>query len=275
VLLLHGNGGVGEEILGPFSRRRGVTWLAPDRPGYVFSAAADGVGDPADQAQWAARLLDALRLPGAHVVAHSIAAGIGLCLASRFPERVLSMTLLNPFRGPTPHRWKLGLRLVVAPVVGSLVRPAVPHLLSITRERFLARLSAPNPLPETLRRLPLGHLARPGSLLTLAAELNAFNEGIARADPQVPSTVPAVAMLASEDRTADPHWHGPWLRDRVARLDLRTHPGIGHMLHHVCPDLAWKAVQDAMDVTRRASTAVADSGAMTLGTQFRSASSGC
>lgn len=154
------------------------------------------------------------------------------------------------------------------------MRPAVPFLLSMTRERFLARLSAPNPSPATLRRLPLGHLARPGSLLTLAAELNAFNKGIAGADPRVPSTVPVVALLAAADRTADPHWHGSWLRDRVARLDLRTCHGVGHMLHHVCPDFAWRAVKDAMDARRSASTAVADSGATTPGAQFQSASSG-
>jgi hypothetical protein len=190
--------------------------------------------------------------------------GDGLCLASRFPKRVLSMTLLSPFCRPTPHRWKLGLRIAVAPVVGPLVRPAVPHLLSITREHFLARLSAPNRPPETLRRLPLGHLAKSGSLLTLAAELKAFNEDIARADPRVPSTVPVVAVFAADDTTADPRWHSPWLRDRVARLDLRTCHGVGHMLHHACPDLAWKAVQDAIQVGKQASAPVTVSGRCSL-----------
>jgi pimeloyl-ACP methyl ester carboxylesterase len=251
VLLLHGNGGLGEEILAPFARRRGVTWLAPDRPGYGYSAAREGHEGPAEQAQWASWLLDALRLPAVHVVAHSIAAGLALCLASRFPDRVLSMTLLNPFCRPTPHAWKPGLRLTVAPVVGSLVRSAMPVLLSMNRERFLARLAAPNPPTATLRRLPLRHLARPRSLLTLAAELNAFNEGMERADPRVPATVPVVALVAADDRTADPDWHAPWLRDRVARLDLRTHCGIGHMLHHVRPELAWNLVRDAIEVGSR------------------------
>lgn len=58
--------------------------------------------------------------------------------------------------------------------------------------------------------------------------------------------MPVVALLAADDRTADLEWHGPWLRDRVAQLDLRTHAGIEHMLHHVRPDLGWQAVRDAM-----------------------------
>ncbi len=246
VLLLHGNGGLGEEVLAPFAGRRGVAWIAPDRPGYGFSAAAEGHEDPQSQAIWATRLLDALRLPAAHVVAHSIAAGLALCLAAASPQRVLSLTLLTPFCRPTTPQWKLGLRLAVAPVVGTLVRPAVPWLIAMRQERLLARMAAPNPPPATLRRLPVRHLARPRSLLTLAAELNAFNEGMDRADPRVPDAVPVVALLAQDDGTADPEWHGPWLRDRVARLDLRTHAGIGHMLHHVRPDLAWQAVRDAM-----------------------------
>jgi pimeloyl-ACP methyl ester carboxylesterase len=246
VLLLHGNGGLGEEVLAPFAGRRGVAWISPDRPGYGFSAAAEGHEDPVAQALWAARLLDALGLPAVHVVAHSIASGLALCLAAASPGRVLSLTLLTPFCRPTTPQWKLGLRLAVAPVVGPLLRPVVPYLLAMRRERLLARMAAPNPPPATLRRLPVRHLARPRSLLTLAAELNAFNAGMTRADPRLPATVPVVALLAADDRTADPEWHWPWLRDRVAQLDLRTHAGIGHMLHHVRPDLAWQAVRDAM-----------------------------
>jgi pimeloyl-ACP methyl ester carboxylesterase len=274
VLLLHGNGGLGEEILAPFASRHDVTWLAPDRPGYGFSAAADGPQDPAGQALWAVRLLDALRVPAVHVVAHSIAAGMALCLADRDPDRILSMTLLNPFCRPTPHSWKPVHRLAVAPVVGALVRPAVPYLLSIMRERFLARLAAPNRPPATLRRLPFRHLARPSALLTLAGELDAFNEGMKRADPRVPPSVPVVAVVGSDDRTADPDWHVPWLRDRVATLDLRTQQGVGHMLHHVCPDVAWTAVRDAMDAGRSASRSVAGTCAPPASASSRSASSG-
>jgi pimeloyl-ACP methyl ester carboxylesterase len=87
VLLLHGNGSVGEEVLAPFAAHRGVTWLAPDRPGYGFSEAAKGRPDPAEQAEWAVALIDALRLPAVHIMAHSIAAGLAMCVAGRFPDR--------------------------------------------------------------------------------------------------------------------------------------------------------------------------------------------
>lgn len=243
VLLLHGNGGIGEEILAPFVRRRGVRWIAPDRPGYGFSTAARGHEDPMAQADWTRQLLDVLGLRAVHVVSHSIAAGLALCLAARFPSRVLTLTLIAPFCRPTGHGWKPALRLAVAPVVGPIVRPLVPPFLTLTRERLMARLAAPNAAPDTLSRLPVRQLARPCSLLTLAAELNAFNAGMHRAAPHVPCSVPVAALLGADDRTADPDWHGPWLRERVADLDLRRLPGVGHMLHHVRPERAWRTIR--------------------------------
>jgi pimeloyl-ACP methyl ester carboxylesterase len=253
VLLLHGNGGIGEEILAPFACRPGVMWLAPDRPGYGFSAARPGGADPGSQARWAVRLLDALRLPRVTVVAHSIAAGMALCLASRFPHRVASLTLINPFCRPTPHAWAPALRLAVAPVVGAFVRPVVPSVLSLARGRLVSRLAAPNPPTMSLRRLPIRHMARPRSILTLADELKAFNAGIEREDPRVPPAVPVTALFGAEDGTADPGWHGPWLADRAFDPDLRIVPGTGHMLHHVRPDLAWLAVRDALGHVRSVS----------------------
>jgi pimeloyl-ACP methyl ester carboxylesterase len=210
VLLLHGNGGLGQDILAPFPRRTGVAWIAPDRPGYGFSEPLHpGAEDPASQARWAARLLDALGCRAAHVVAHSIAGGLALCLASAFPDRVLSLTLINPFVRPTPHRWKPGLRLAVAPGVGRLVRPLVPPLAALTRRRALRRIAAPNAVPPTLCQLPLRHAARGRALLTVAAELRSFNDGMMRADPRIGPEIPVLALLGGQDPPAIPEWHAP------------------------------------------------------------------
>ncbi len=191
VLLLHGNCGLGEEILAPFGRRKGVRWIAPDRPGYGFSEPLQGrQEDPVDQALWAVDLMDSLKSPATLVVAHSIASGVALCLAHLLPHRVLSMTLINPFCRPTPHRWMPGLRLAVAAFVGSLVRPAVPRLLGMARNQVLSRLLAPDPVPATLDWLPLKHATRSRALLSMAAELRGFNDGMKRADPRVGAEIP-------------------------------------------------------------------------------------
>jgi pimeloyl-ACP methyl ester carboxylesterase len=98
-------------------------------------------------------------------VAHSIGSATALCLASASPARVRSLTLINPFCRPTPHQWKLGLRLATAPVAGSLLRPMLPHM-HLARRRVRTRLVAPNPMPPSLRSLPLRHAAQPRAVLT-------------------------------------------------------------------------------------------------------------
>ncbi len=108
VLLLHGSGSLGQEILAAFPPLQGLRWVAPDRPGYGFSAALPGCEDPLTQARWTRAFLDALGLDRAHVVAHSLACGAALCLAGRSPDRVARLVLIAPFCRPTPHRWIAG-----------------------------------------------------------------------------------------------------------------------------------------------------------------------
>jgi hypothetical protein len=69
-LLLHGNCGLGQEILSVFGHCKGVFWIAPDRPGYGLNEPLRrGQEVPVSQACWQARLLDSLKVPAAHVVA--------------------------------------------------------------------------------------------------------------------------------------------------------------------------------------------------------------
>lgn len=252
VLLLHGNGGIGEEIIGPFLQRRGIEWIAPDRPGYGYSEPmSSGRTDPLSHARWAISLIDRLGLQSVHVVAHSISAGSALCLASAYPNRVRSLTLLAPFCRPTPHRWMLGLRLAVAPGLGGLVRPLIPPLVVVFRKRLLSKVTVFDRLPSTLQSLPIRHIAQPQAVKTIAAELRSFNAGIKHADPKIDRSVPVVALFGELDQTAEPDWHQPWLKSRVARLKSHRHPGAGHMIHHDFPKAAWDAICDAISVARK------------------------
>jgi pimeloyl-ACP methyl ester carboxylesterase len=103
LLLLHGLAG-SADVWGPTLRTlarsgRGTPAIAPDMPGYGHSKgprAALGVPELAD---WAARLLDALSVPRAHVAAHSMGCQVALALARRHPERVERMVLTAPTTG--------------------------------------------------------------------------------------------------------------------------------------------------------------------------------
>lgn len=237
MLLLHGNGSLGEEILSCFPEIAGVRWIAPDRPGYGFSQPLEnGNEDPVTMGKWAAAFLDEIGIRHATVVAHSIAAGAALCLSGDMSRRVARLVLLAPFCRPTPHRWMLGLRLAVAPVVGGFIRRHVlPALLPLFRRHIVESMVAPNPVPPWLQHFPIEHAARPESITMVAAELRRFNDGMSSAAPRLKVKIPTVAVFGEADETAPPSWHKPWLRRHVANLTMISLEGVGHAVHHAAP----------------------------------------
>jgi len=82
VVLLHGCGSIAEEVMMPFSGS-GLHILAPDRPGYGFSAALPaGERGPLGQSFWLERLLEAVRYVAAQ-------------LQQKIPTAILNRTLLD------------------------------------------------------------------------------------------------------------------------------------------------------------------------------------
>lgn len=244
VLLLHGNGSLGEEILSALPARRGFCWIAPDRPGFGLSEPLPkGQEGPEGVAAWAAGFMNAMGLQSAEVVAHSLAAGAALHLAAREPSRVSRLVLLAPFCRPTPHRWMPGLRLAVAPVIGTpLRRLVVPAITTVFRRRILRSMLSPNPVPPWLRHFPISHAARSRSLRTTAAELRRFNEDMNRSASALKVTVETTAVFGADDETAPFAWHEPWLRRHVTRLRVIRLPGVGHAVHHAAPRVALRVI---------------------------------
>lgn len=244
ILLLHGNGSLGQEILSCFPMLSGVRWIAPDRPGYGLSHPSEaGRQGPAVTAEWIAAFMDALGIHSADIVAHSLAAGAALHLAARHPERVNKLVLLAPFCRPTPHRWMLGLRLAVAPIIGPLVRKhVIPVLASVFRLQILRGMLFPNAVPRWLRRFPLLHAVRDQSIKTTAAELRCFNNDMAGPPSRLRVSVTTTALFGCEDETAPWASHEPWLRKRVEGLTVIKLPDTGHAVHHAAPGTVLKAI---------------------------------
>lgn len=244
VILLHGNGSLGEEILSAFPVVPGVRWIAPDRPGYGYSQALPaGHEDPLTQAAWLRVFLESLGIRRATIVAHSISAGLAVAFASAYPDRVARLVLLAPFCRPTPHRAMPLLRLAVAPVVGTAIRYAViPMAVKTFREEILQTVFASGQVPPWLVDFPLSHAARPRAILTTAAELRQFNEGMATADRLIDLRGPVDILFGKKDRTAAPEWHLPWLRARLRRLRVIGVAEAGHLVHHAAPEHALRTV---------------------------------
>lgn len=250
VLLLHGLGGLAQEVFAPLAglaERYRV--IAPDRPGYGYSDPVPEEGmQPHVQAQGMVGLLDRLGLERVLVAAHSIGSATALCLALDHPERVSGLVLLGPFCRPTRPAAMPLLRLAVAPVVGQPLRTfVVPWLAELIGPTRLTALFHPDPVPPLFAEFPIVHAARPEAMLAMAGELRGFNASMMpRALRLRKLRQPSIVLCGTEDAIAEPGRHAAWLARRAPGSELRLLPERGHMPHHVVPEAVLEAVADLL-----------------------------
>ncbi len=85
------HGGVWKSVVGPLADR--VTGFAPDMPGHGRSVPWDGQGDVHDAVTEGVRPLIG---DACHLVGHSFGATVALRLALEAPDKVLSLTMIEP-----------------------------------------------------------------------------------------------------------------------------------------------------------------------------------
>jgi pimeloyl-ACP methyl ester carboxylesterase len=247
LVLLHGFGSLGEEILPAFATRvAGYQVLSLDRPGYGFSDPLPAGSEGADrQADWLAAVLSALGLGPVILIAHSLAAGPALWFASRYPERLTGVLLLSPFCRPTPHAALPLLRAAITPVIGGFLRELVAPLAAhLVGPGMLERAIRPNKVPEYLSEFPFAHAAQPNAIRSMAAELLAFNEAMGQAEGLLrESRAPVAVVHGALDTIAEPAWHLPWLAGLMPDARVDVIDSVGHAPHHACPDVVGAAVR--------------------------------
>lgn len=121
VVLLHGNPDT-HRVWDPVVERLapGHHCVAPDLPGFGDSKAPpDFDCSLANQGAWVAGLLDALGLERVHLVVHDVGGPYGLAFASKQPQRLRSLTILNTNFFPD-YRWHFWARVWRTRVLGEL-----------------------------------------------------------------------------------------------------------------------------------------------------------
>ena len=138
---------------------RGYQLVVPDRPGHGRSPAPGRPDDAAADGVWAAELIG----DGAHLVGHSFGGCVALDAASRRPEAVRSLTLIEPamqrLATGDPNVRRLGLRMMAILLLSFSARSRVrrvARLLGIPPEiRSNASPAEEKALGKALRRLVL------------------------------------------------------------------------------------------------------------------------
>lgn len=238
IILLHGLGSLGQEIIEPFRRYSGggYCFIAPDRPGYGCSEPLRADAGPRGQADWLAAFIDALGLEKPSIVAHSLGSSIALVYAAQHPDRVDDLVLLSPFCRPTAHKAMPLLRLAAAPAIGAPVCALLAALAPLIGPQRLRDAFAPLPTPAYVKDYPFDHFISTQAARAMASELKRFNADMTLARRERPQIATPVRVLCSRnDIVADMAWHGAWLCDWCADLCFLLLRDGGHLIHHTHP----------------------------------------
>jgi pimeloyl-ACP methyl ester carboxylesterase len=257
VVLVHGNPTWGYlyRTFIPALVAAGHRVIVPDHLGFGRSdkpeaASVCGVRAHADRFE---ALLESLDLRGATLVLHDWGGPIGLAWATRHPERVAALAILNTFAHRPTARVPLALplRLFRLPGLGELF---VKRLDGIVRGfLFGAGVRRPERLTRTVRaayRAPHATPASRTAILTLARQFPAGPAGDVAAfvgdlEARLPalSTRPVFIAWAGQDVVFGAAALARWSTS-FPRAELLRVPSAGHFLQEDAPELVVPALVD-------------------------------
>ena len=196
----------------------------------------DGGYDLSDMAEDVLRVLDALDIPAAHLIGHSMGGMMAQTAAIEHPERVLSLGLLSTIPGQDPRYILHGERpeLLMTPI-------------RVSRDEAVAfaRHAATNAAPSRYDAQVEWHAAK----AALAYDRGYAPEGFSRQWAALRRAPERLARLAEVDAPALV-WHGRvddvlhWsaavdMAEALTAAELQVHPEVGHFFpQELWPDLA-------------------------------------
>ncbi|MBA3518316.1 MAG: alpha/beta hydrolase, partial [Rhizobiales bacterium] len=207
------------------------------------------------------------------VLGHSWGAMVAVALGLRYPQDVGSLVLVSGYHYPTARADVALMSLPAIPVIGDLMTHTISPLLGrLIWRGLLWKLFSPNQVTAAFERFPKWMALRPGQIHASAAESAMMIPAAARLSRRYRElTVPAVIMAGAGDRQVTPAHHASRLHRELADSTLHIVPGVGHMVHHIVPEVVLAAIHEAADAAMRrvgASAAFAPAPAPDQATSF-------
>lgn len=250
VVFLHGLGAMMQDwrlsLLGQAERR--YRTLAFDRPGYGWSERPGwSRWSPERQAELLRRATRRMGVERPMLVGHSYGALVALAWAEAYPEDVAGLVLIAPYAYPgrvkTPFLAAQSLS-----GLGGLARNTIsPMLGRAAWDKAIARIFAPNPVPDAIALYPADMNMRPSQMRAQAEELANIMPASRRLSEHYGAiAAPTVILTGDRDNVLDPVVQAIRLHQAIAHSVLKTIPETGHMLHHFAAaevlaaiELAW------------------------------------
>lgn len=204
--------------------RENLPGLMAERTVYALDALGDAgrsvqsvpLDSAAAQADWVAQALEGLGVAHAHVVGHSFGGWAAMNLAIHHPQRVATLSLLDPVQTFSPLRWQ---------VYASAIPASLPWLPQAWRDRALADIGGVESIDHS-------------DPMTAMIDAGTQHYASARPLPQRPSPeqlralpMPVYAAMAGASSVnADPEAAVAFAREHVRDIEIRVWPGATHSL---------------------------------------------
>lgn len=262
VLVLHGNGGMLQDLLSSQLLTRLAEHhhvIAIDRPGFGATPRnASITWTPEYEARKLAKLLDALAVEHAIVVAHSWATLVALALALQKREKVSGLVLLSGFYFPEFRVDTLLAAPAAAPVLGHVVTNTMGPLLGrLAAPSLFRRIFAPRPVSKRfLRAYPLELAVRPDQLKAVADDTWTIQRAAARLQGHYRDIDVPVRLIAGEDdRIVSTKKHSQRLNGLLPDSQIQVLPNAGHMVHHAAPEIVARAATELQELSNEENAA--------------------
>ncbi|MGL4440509.1 MAG: alpha/beta fold hydrolase [Bosea sp. (in: a-proteobacteria)] len=245
VVLIHGASSSHADLLSVLGPRlsSGARVIAFDRPGHGWSDRLGGreMASPALQGDALCAALDVMGIEKAILVAHSLAGATALSMALRRPDQVGGLVLLGAVSHPWPDRsitwyYHPASKPILGPLFARLLAiPAGTIVLENSIDGVFAPQSAP---PGYATSAEVRLVLRPATFVANAEDVSVLCDFVEAQAPRYGELeMPVTAIAGQDDTVVWTDIHSRELVKQVKNGRLIALPGIGHMPHHVVPDL--------------------------------------
>lgn len=251
LVMIHGASGNVRDftwrLMEPLSRRFRV--IALDRPGLGWTERLHAAGEtPQEQARLLLKAAAQLDVTTPVVVGHSFGGAVALAWALEQPDQTAALVLLGGVSNPWPGGLDRLYRINSSWLGGMLLVPLITAFVPASRiDSALDNIFAPQAVPNGYGdHIGAGLTLRRDSLRANARQITALRPQVVEMSKRYHTLNMPVEILHGEADTIVPlEVHSEPLSRQLPDATLTRMPGVGHMPHHVAPDMVIDAIHRA------------------------------